>query len=123
MKTVAIGKAVGSFAEDKDVAAQIREEHVLPAVEGHGVVELDFTGVDLATQSFIHALIAQPLRVGGEDALQRIVFKGCSKPVKGIIETVVQYVLETEDDGSQEYGEPGASPNAGSAGASPASVS
>src|SRR5215472_3205302 len=98
MKTVAIGRAVGSFAEDKDVAAQIREKHVLPAVQGAGTVELDFTGVDLATQSFIHALIAQPLRVGGEPALKRIIFKGCSKPVRGIVETVVQYVLETEDE-------------------------
>jgi hypothetical protein len=108
MKTVGIGKAVGSFAEDKDVAAQIREKHVLPAVQGGGIVELDFTGVDLATQSFIHALIAQPLRVGGEKALKKIVFKGCSKPVRGIVETVVQYVLETEDEEDQKSGEDGA---------------
>src|SRR6516162_11803909 len=119
MKPIGIARAVGSFAEDKDVAAQIREKHVLPAILGSGTVELDFTGVDLATQSFIHALIAQPLGVGGEPALERILFKGCSRPVRGIIETVVQYVLETEDGVAEETSEQSAAPNGGSADAPP----
>jgi hypothetical protein len=110
MKTIGIANAVGTFAEDKDAAAQIREKQILPAVRGQGAVELDFTGVDLATQSFIHALIAQPLRVGGEDALKRIVFKGCCKPVRGMVETVVQYVLETEDDEGRGLDEPNTPP-------------
>ena len=31
----------------------------------------------------------------GEGALGRITFKGCNKSVKGIVETVVQYTLES----------------------------
>jgi hypothetical protein len=98
MKKVRIENSAGSFAEDKDLAAQIREKLLMAAVDGGDSVQLDFSGVQLTTQSFIHALIAEPLRVGGEDALKKMVFKGCSKTVRGIIETVVQYVLETEDD-------------------------
>jgi hypothetical protein len=82
------------FAEDKDVAARLREECVRPSVERGDEVTLDFTGVRLATQSFVHALISDVLRRRGEDALKVLTFKGCSKEVKGIIGTVVQYSLE-----------------------------
>jgi hypothetical protein len=86
------------FAEDKDVAASIREESLHPALADGKQVTVDFTGVALATQSFIHAMISDVLRKHGEDALQSILFKGCQPGVRGIIETVVQYSLETLND-------------------------
>jgi hypothetical protein len=95
----------GDFAEDKDVAARLREEQIRPALAtGHRVV-LDFGGVRVATQSFVHAVISEVLRTYGESVLNRLTFRGCSKAVRGIIETVVQYSLESLDE--QEYGPAG----------------
>jgi hypothetical protein len=86
---------VGSFAEDKDTAASLRKESILPILEKGQELELDFTGVTLTTQSFIHALISEALRQNPNTALKLMSFKGCSDSVRGIIETVVQYVFET----------------------------
>jgi hypothetical protein len=61
-------------------------------------VVLDFSGITLATQSFIHALISGPLRSEREAFLDKVEFRGCDAAVKGIIETVVQYSLETTED-------------------------
>lgn len=98
---VQVAKLASDFAEDKDVAAKIREETLRPALKRNKEITLDFTGVDLVTQSFIHAMISDVLRRNGEEALDYVVFKGCEPGVRGIIETVVQYSLETieEDDG------------------------
>jgi len=85
------------FAEDKDVAAGIREDSLRPALDRGREVALNFTGVALATQSFIHAMVSDVLRNHGEGALKLIVFKGCAPGVRGIIETVIQYSLETAD--------------------------
>jgi hypothetical protein len=99
-ETLKIAALIGDFAEDKDWAATIREEAIRKTLsEGNNIV-LDFTGVSLATQSFVHALISDVLRSEGEKILERIEFKGCAPGVKGIIETVVQYSLETMDDGN-----------------------
>jgi len=54
-------------------------------------VILNFTGITLATQSFVHALISDALRTSGEAALEKLKYHGCSANVRGIIETVVQY--------------------------------
>ena len=88
----------GDFAEDKDLAASIRIATILPEVAKGRKVTLDFSGVTLVTQSFIHALIADVLRTQGEPSLTHMIFKGCSQGVRGIVETVVQYSLETADD-------------------------
>jgi hypothetical protein len=68
--------------------------------QGQHVV-LNFSGVTLATQSFVHALISKALRQYGEKALQMISFEGCQPLIKGIVETVVQYVLEAEEADEQ----------------------
>jgi hypothetical protein len=98
VKTVNLIKWVGDFAEDKDKAALIRESDIRPCLEKGEPIVLDFTGITLATQSFVHALISDLLRAKGEIALDLIEFKGCSASVKGIVETVVQYSLDTMDD-------------------------
>lgn len=93
--SIKIFELVGSFAEDKDRAASLRRENILPALKDGRTLELDFTGVTLTTQSFIHALISEGLRQNPDTALKLLSFKGCSDSVRGIIETVVQYVYET----------------------------
>src|SRR5438132_894345 len=92
--TISIKPPSGDFAEDKDAAAELRERQIRPALAGGKRVVFDFTGVRVATQSFVHALISDVLRNQGELALDRMEFKRCTKAVKGIIETVVQYSLE-----------------------------
>ena len=97
MKRIIISRTVGSFAEDKNAAGKLRNEVILPGLADGKKILLDFAGITLTTQSFIHALIAEGLRRHGEKALDLFVFKNCGPVVKGIIETVVQYVLETTD--------------------------
>jgi hypothetical protein len=89
---------VGDFAEDKDQAAAIRERSIRPSLLRGEKVILDFSDVSLATQSFVHALMSGVLREEGDKALDLLEFKGCVPGVRGIIETVVQYSLETTDD-------------------------
>jgi hypothetical protein len=95
---IALSAFVGDFAEDKDQAASIRESSIRPALAAGESVVLDFSGVSLATQSFVHALISGVLRDQGDGALDHLEFRGCVPGVRGIIETVVQYSLETTDD-------------------------
>ena len=85
----------GSFAEDKDIARNIRENLIRPIFESSDeVILLDFAGIDSTTQSFIHALISDFFQKKGEPALERFEFKKCSKPVKSLITTVINYSLE-----------------------------
>jgi STAS-like domain of unknown function (DUF4325) len=93
--TVSIADRTGDFAEDKDLAAEVRETFLRPSLDSGMPVTLDFGGVTLTTQSFVHALISDVLRSRGVAALDLIIFKGCNKTVGGLIETVVQYSLET----------------------------
>jgi hypothetical protein len=95
MKQIKLLALVGSFAEDKDAAAKLRRDVILPTLKKGESLEIDFSGITLTTQSFIHALISQALRQEGEEVLARMKFKNCDVAVRGIIETVVQYVLES----------------------------
>jgi hypothetical protein len=83
------------FAENKDVAAILREDFIRPAVNSGEEVVLDFSGVNLTTQSFLHAMITDVLRKGGEATLDIVSFKGCSELVRELVAAVVQYSLET----------------------------
>ena len=98
MKTITLFSEVGSFAEDKDAAAVLRKTIILPTLAAGGKVSIDFEGVTLTTQSFVHALISEALRQEGEAGLRKLHFKNCLPAIKGIIETVVQYVLETVEE-------------------------
>lgn len=91
MKIINIRDRAGSFAEDKDIAAAMREKDLRPAIESGQKVRLDFTDVDGATQSFIHALISQLIRKKGAKVLDSIEFKKCNPTVRSIIEIVVEY--------------------------------
>lgn len=106
MKHIGIFDRTGAFAEDKDVARDLRVRVIIPALERNEEVILDFERVDAATQSFIHALISDLLRKYGSDALERISFKSCNETIKTIITIVVDYMqdgsgIETNDSISQ----------------------
>ena len=96
-----IRKETGAFAENKDLARKWREEKIFPALKLNLDIVLDFSGVEFATQSFIHALISAALREYREDALKRLIFKSCKEPVKQIILTVIEYSLDKEYSGKQ----------------------
>ena len=81
------------FAEDKDLAKRIRESQLLPSLDASVPVVLDFSSVQYATQSFIHALIGEALRRLGEQALELIEFRNCSPSVRSVVELVVDYSL------------------------------
>ena len=82
----------GTFAENKDVARDIRIKHILPLLKKDKEVILDFEGVEAATQSFIHALISDTIRQHGPSVLDKISFKSCSPTVKSIILIVTEYM-------------------------------
>jgi hypothetical protein len=91
---VRILKRAGDFAENKDVAKDIREQEIMPALEQGEEVTLDFEGVSGATQSFIHALVSEALRKYGGGALERVTFKSCNDTIKQIINIVADYMQE-----------------------------
>ena len=55
---------VKSFEEDVEVADQVREERIIPALQSEHLVVLDFSGIRAATQSFVHALLYRVFRDG-----------------------------------------------------------
>ena len=95
MKEIKLFEKVGSFAEDKDIAKEIRLNEVIPALDKEEII-FDFLNVDSATQSFIHALISDLIRKKGIDVLDKIHFKNCNDIIKKIIGIVVEY-MQDED--------------------------
>jgi hypothetical protein len=82
------------FAENKDVARQLRLEQIEPNLRKGTEVIIDFKNVTSATQSFVHALVSQTLRDFGVDILDVLKFKNCNDKVQTIIEIVVEYVQD-----------------------------
>ena len=95
MKIIHIVKIAGTFAENKDVARDVRLKNIMPAVKDGKEIILDFEGVTGATQSFIHALVSDVMRKYGIDCLDLIGFKNCSPIVKEIVITVTEYMQES----------------------------
>ena len=58
-------------------------------------VVLDFENIDSATQSFIHALLSDVIRVYKIDIMERISFKSCGQTIQKIIGIVVDYTQES----------------------------
>jgi len=100
MKTIRIFDRAGFFAENKDIARDIRINEILPALDQGQDIVLDFDCVDAATQSFIHVLLSDVLRKRGLEVLDRMEFKSCNVNVQKIIEIVAEYMQEgMETDG------------------------
>ncbi len=95
MKLIRILPLAGSFAENKDVARDVRLQQIVPLLDRQEEVVLDFEGVDAVTQSFIHALIGDLIRKYGAGVLERLAFKSCNENVRKIITIVVEYMQES----------------------------
>ena len=91
MIKIPIETRAGVFAEDKDIAAEIRKKEIQPALAKGERVRLDFSGVDGATQSFVHALISGLIRENGPQVLDQLDFKACKPTVRTVVEIVVEY--------------------------------
>lgn len=83
----------GSFAGDKEAAASLRDDVLRPGLAKGKSVTLDFEGVDFATQSFMHALLAQAVR-DNPASLDHIEFENCNEDIQALIEIVVDYAQE-----------------------------
>lgn len=95
-KIIRIAKQAGIFAENKDIARDIRKRQIEPALDKSQSVILDFKDVDGVTQSFIHALISEVIRVHTSDVLDRLLFKNCNDDVKGVVSIVVDYMQQID---------------------------
>jgi hypothetical protein len=84
-----------SFAENKDIAKRIRIEQIMPALSKGKEVVIDFDGVLGATQSFIHALISDPIREFRDIAYTNLIFKNANDDVRAIISIVYRYMQES----------------------------
>lgn len=88
-----IQPGIAGFAEDKDQARSLRINDLLPALERNNQIIIDFKDVKYATQSFIHALIGEPLKKYGERLLENIEFRNCSPQLRSVIALVVDYSI------------------------------
>mgnify|MGYP003395799220 CR=1 FL=1 len=95
MINIKLFERVGSFAENKDLARDIRLKEITPALEKGKRVILDFENIEAATQSFIHALISDLIRKYGHEVLDKIDFKSCNETTQKIIMIVVDYMQES----------------------------
>lgn len=96
MKVIKLLPLTGDFAENKDVAREIRLEQIQPSLAKNETVCLDFEGITAATQSFVHALISDLVRKFSDDVYDQLEFKNCSPSVEQIINIVADYM----EDGS-----------------------
>lgn len=92
---IKIYNIVGNFAENKDLAKEIRIKQIIPNLENGEKIILNFVRVESATQSFIHALISDVIRKKGTEVLDDISFKDCNTTLKKIIGIVVDYMQES----------------------------
>lgn len=80
---------VGPIKENVNAAARLREEIILPAVKNGEMLVLDFGGARFVTQSFVHALLHDALKVPG--SLVRLSFINCSNSSEEAVRTVAAY--------------------------------
>lgn len=88
-------KCIGDYGENKDAARKIRLETILPCLEKNEDVIIDFENVTGATQSFMHALLADPIRKYPETVFDKIAFRNCTNNIKVVIEIVEEYMQES----------------------------
>lgn len=96
-KNIAMKELAGVFAENKDIAKKIRLEVLFPYLsKGHEVI-VDFSGVSGATQSFIHALISDPIRELRDVAFDKLIYKNANEDIQAVISIVYGYMQESLD--------------------------
>lgn len=94
MTEVKLLPKVGTFAENKDIAREIRINELIPLLEKNESITLDFDDIEGTTQSFIHALISDLIRKFGLEVLDKVFFKNCNENIQKIIKIVVDYMQE-----------------------------
>lgn len=97
IKTIKLSMLINDFAENKDIAKKIRVEKIIPGLKAGNEVVLDFDGINGATQSFIHALISDPIRKLKSVAIENLVFKNANPDIREIISIVYRYMQESLD--------------------------
>jgi hypothetical protein len=91
-------KFIGDFAENKEIAKKLRIEQIMPVLSRGRAVVLDFDGVNGATQSFIHALISDPIRQFRGIAYDNLYYKNTNIDIQKIISIVYRYMQESLGD-------------------------
>jgi hypothetical protein len=99
-KIINMQKVAGDFAENKDIAKKLRIEKIMPALSKGDEVILDFDGVSGATQSFIHALISDPIRKLKHVVFDNLAYKNANNDIREIISIVYRYMQESLDGNS-----------------------
>jgi len=90
-----IFEKTGKFAENKDIARDIRISELLPALEHEEKVIIDFDGIEVATQSFVHALLSEAIRKYGHNFFEKVEFRKCNESTKQIISVVADYIQDS----------------------------
>ncbi|RME28248.1 MAG: ATP-binding protein [Deltaproteobacteria bacterium] len=80
------------FAADKDWYRRHRPE-VLAAIEAGRPVHIAFRKAIYSTQSALHALLAEPVRIHGPRALELLSYSEAGQPLKAALALVVNYAL------------------------------
>lgn len=80
---------VRDFAEDNPQALLIRQNEILPRMARGESTVIDFAGVRSVTQSFVHALLSEPLKQPG--SLLRLSFANCTASTREILRVVAAY--------------------------------
>lgn len=97
-KIIRMRKVVSDFAENKDIAKRLRIETIIPTLSKGNEVILDFSGVSGATQSFIHALLSDPIRQFKNIAFDNLSYKNVNDNIREIISIVYRYMQESLED-------------------------
>lgn len=92
---IAMHELTGSFAENKEVAKRLRIQTVMPSLLVGKEVVFDFGNVTGATQSFIHALISEPIREFRDVAYDNLYYENANDNVREIISIVYRYMQES----------------------------
>ena len=100
-KIITLRKIVGDFAENKDIAKKLRIEVIMPTLTNGGQVVLDFGGIVGATQSFIHALISDPIRQLQTVAFDNLFYRNTNEDIREIVSIVYRYMQESLDEDDQ----------------------
>ncbi|MBU0579236.1 STAS-like domain-containing protein [Patescibacteria group bacterium] len=96
-KNIKMRKIAGDFAENKDIAKKLRIEEIIPSLLKGDEVILDFAGISGATQSFIHALISDPIRELRGVAFDHLIYKNANDDIREIVSIVYRYMQESLD--------------------------
>ena len=94
-ETVIMRDIIGDFGENKDLARSVRQKNIIPAIAQDSSIALDFSGVNGATQSFIHALIAEPNMRFREQAFDNLFYINANDDISEIISIVYRYLQES----------------------------